>query len=218
MKVRCPHCKHVFESSGLRGAQTCPNCFKTVLLPHFFGGKHASEVHSAVLHREALRRRRAAMSGKLPNAGMVFMKRPLRVFMVVALLLMFGGALLRKVRDPRDLAEPARIELALNNLATLRIAVERFRNDCGRYPTSREGLAALLLNPGVEGWNGPYILGLKPDPWRRAFQYRLDQGTPIITSLGADGIAGTALDLTAPMPPTQAVILDQGVYAVRPAD
>jgi hypothetical protein len=50
--------------------------------------------------------------------------------------------------------------------------------DCGRYPSEEEGLAALLTNPGVAGWRGPY--------WRQQtasildrFKYRIDdKGEP----------------------------------------
>lgn len=36
------------------------------------------------------------------------------------------------------------------------MAVELFRIDTGRYPTSEEGLAVLLRDPGTSGWRGPY--------------------------------------------------------------
>ncbi len=217
MKVRCPHCKHVFPVAPQRGAQTCPECSKTLLLPRFFGDKTPSETNTAVLHREMLKRRQSAGGAGLPPAGMIFTKRPMRMFLIIALLVFIGGLLLQKVRQPADLEEPARIELALENLMTLRIAVERFRDDCGRYPTTEEGLAALLLDPGIEGWNGPYILGLKPDPWGRSFRYRLENDEPLLTSTGSDGIPGTDLDLRAPpLPPTDEEDLDEGVYRVRP--
>ena len=217
MKVRCPHCKHVFPTDPKRGAQPCPECSKTLLLPRFFGGKHPAEINPAVLHRETLKRRQSAAGAGSPPAGMIFTKRPMRMFLIIALLVFIGGILLHKVRQPSDLEEPARIELALKNLMTLRIAVERFRRDGGRYPTTREGLAALLLDPGVEGWNGPYILGLKPDPWGRSFRYRLDHDEPLLTSSGSDGIPGTTLDLRAPpLPPEEAADLEEKFYRVQP--
>ena len=36
------------------------------------------------------------------------------------------------------------------------MAVQLFRSDTGRYPTSEEGLAVLLRDPGISGWRGPY--------------------------------------------------------------
>jgi general secretion pathway protein G len=83
-------------------------------------------------------------------------------------------------------------------------ALEAFKIDSGRYPTSIEGLDALVARPKeVESWNGPYILRLRPilDPWGRPYQYTLpgtlDQGGFDIVSLGKDGIPNTADDLTA---------------------
>jgi len=35
-------------------------------------------------------------------------------------------------------------------------SLEIFRKDTGRYPTANEGLEALLRDPGVQGWDGPY--------------------------------------------------------------
>ncbi len=216
MKVRCPHCKHVFAVSGERGAQPCPECTKTLLLPRFFGDKNPAEYNRAVLQRETMKRRQTSSVAGLPPAGMVFAKRPMRMFMIIALLVVIGGLLLQRVRQPGDTTEPARIKLALENLTTLRIAVERFHHHCGRYPTTEEGLAALLLNPDAEGWNGPYILGLRPDPWGRQFQYRLDHDEPVITSVGADAIAGTQQDLKAPPLPPDAAERAEGIIRVTP--
>ncbi len=217
MKVRCHHCKHVFPVHDERGAQTCPECSKTLLLPRFFGDKNPAETNTAVLHREALKRRQSAVGAGLPPAGMIFTKRPMRMFIIIALLVVIGALLLQRVRQPGELEESARIDLALENLLTLRIAVERFYNDCGRYPATEEGLAALLLDPGVDGWNGPYIMGLKPDPWGRSFRYRLENGKPLLTSAGSDGIPGTELDLKAPpLPPADEADLEEGVYRIRP--
>lgn len=36
------------------------------------------------------------------------------------------------------------------------VALQAFRHDIGRYPSSQEGLEALLRDPGVPGWTGPY--------------------------------------------------------------
>jgi type II secretion system protein G len=67
-------------------------------------------------------------------------------------------------------------------------AVERYRADCGEYPSAREGLNALAVDPGVEGWHGPYLEnGVPLDPWRRPYIYlRSADSTPEILSYGAD--------------------------------
>ncbi|NIE95946.1 type II secretion system protein GspG [Acinetobacter sp. Tr-809] len=52
-------------------------------------------------------------------------------------------------------------------------ALDNFRIDTGRYPTTEEGLSALLNVPNnLQGWNGPYLKKSIPtDPWGTQYQY-----------------------------------------------
>ena len=71
--------------------------------------------------------------------------------------------------------------------------LDAFRLDVGRYPSTSEGLNALVTNPGVEGWNGPYLKkGLPNDPWKKPYQYQApgEHGDYDIVSYGADGAPG----------------------------
>ena len=73
--------------------------------------------------------------------------------------------------------------------ATLAASLHLFQSDVGRYPTAREGLAALVkAPPGVENWSGPYIKGAASllDPWGRGFVYRVpgEHGAFDLFSLG----------------------------------
>ena len=74
-------------------------------------------------------------------------------------------------------------------------ALELYKLDVGRYPTTQEGLGALLAAPsGVANWNGPYIKDAKllKDPWTRDYVYRspAEKGGYDLLSLGADGKEG----------------------------
>ena len=72
-------------------------------------------------------------------------------------------------------------------------ALELFRLDTGRYPTTSEGLNALMVDPGIEGWNGPYLKKAIPnDPWKRPYNYQSPgaHGDYDLYSYGADGSAG----------------------------
>ena len=52
-------------------------------------------------------------------------------------------------------------------------ALDQFRLDTGEYPASSSGLNALQANPGLEGWDGPYLKKTIPkDPWGQPFIYR----------------------------------------------
>lgn len=74
-------------------------------------------------------------------------------------------------------------------------ALELYKLDTGRYPTTQEGLGSLLAAPpGLANWNGPYIRDPKAlkDPWSRDFVYRSpgEKGGYDLVSLGADGKEG----------------------------
>jgi general secretion pathway protein G len=75
-------------------------------------------------------------------------------------------------------------------------ALDTFRLDVGRFPTTEEGLAALLTQPsGLAKWNGPYLKKEVPlDPWGHAYVYRApgSKGDYDILSYGRDGQAGGA--------------------------
>jgi general secretion pathway protein G len=70
-------------------------------------------------------------------------------------------------------------------------AIERYKADCGRYPSLVEGLDALVRSPGAGCWKGPYLNGEAPvDPWGRTYLYRFDNLQPEVVSYGADGKPG----------------------------
>ena len=90
--------------------------------------------------------------------------------------------------------------VAEQDLYTLRIAIERFRIDCYRYPSTDEGLKALVLDPGAPGWNGPYVNIVKPDPWHTPYNYRVSGNSILLTSHGPDTRPNTADDIQAAPP------------------
>jgi general secretion pathway protein G len=72
-------------------------------------------------------------------------------------------------------------------------ALDTFRLDTGRYPTTGEGLEALLTDPGVNNWDGPYLKKAVPnDPWSRPYHYESpgNHGDYDLYSFGADGSPG----------------------------
>ncbi|MFT5511231.1 MAG: general secretion pathway protein G [Hyphomicrobiaceae bacterium] len=88
----------------------------------------------------------------------------------------------------------SRLKAAKVQIESLSTSLELYRLDSGRYPSTNEGLAALIRKPTTsEKWNGPYIKGkdLPADPWGTAYHYRSPgkHGAFDIYSLGADGRA-----------------------------
>lgn len=58
----------------------------------------------------------------------------------------------------------AREEATLGELQAIKNGLEEFFADTGRFPTEGEGLTALVNDPGVTGWSGPYVGGSSQDP------------------------------------------------------
>ena len=74
-------------------------------------------------------------------------------------------------------------------------SLDLFNLETGRYPTTQEGLQALVQQPpGLSGWNGPYLKKktVPKDPWGNDYHYTSpgQHGNYDISSLGADNREG----------------------------
>jgi general secretion pathway protein G len=98
----------------------------------------------------------------------------------------------------------SKVKAAKIQMQSFASALDLFDLDVGRYPSSAEGLAALVRRaPGVAAWNGPYLKGgvVPNDPWGNPYIYRAPgEHNPFnIVSLGSDGQeggTGTAADIS----------------------
>jgi general secretion pathway protein G len=89
----------------------------------------------------------------------------------------------------------AKSETAKVQMESLASALDLFRLETGRYPTTQEGLSALIKNPNnISGWNGPYLdqPNAIEDPWDRPYLYAAPGETKAfdLSTLGADGQQG----------------------------
>ena len=87
----------------------------------------------------------------------------------------------------------AKSKSAAIQISDLEQALELYKLDVGKFPSSEQGLNALVRQPsGATGWNGPYLKKseLPDDPWGNPFEYRSPGGVPEIISYGADGRSG----------------------------
>ena len=89
----------------------------------------------------------------------------------------------------------SKVKTARIQLQSFSSALDLFYLDAGRFPSSAEGLAALVRRtPGVAAWNGPYLKGgnVPNDPWSHPYIYRSpgEHGPYDIVSYGADGQEG----------------------------
>jgi len=85
-------------------------------------------------------------------------------------------------------------------ISSIQSALELYHLDVGSYPSTDQGLAALIAKPsGVQNWAGPYLSrddGII-DPWGKAYLYTppSPSGRAVIQSFGADGKpGGTGVD------------------------
>ena len=87
------------------------------------------------------------------------------------------------------------VTIAKAQIESFEKALDTYRLDVGRYPTTEEGMAALMTAPAsaTAKWNGPYLKKAIPqDPWGHAYQYRAPgaRAEYEIMSTGKDGQPG----------------------------
>src|SRR5437016_11833738 len=71
--------------------------------------------------------------------------------------------------------DSAKVSPAKTEVSNLAAGLDLFKYDVGRYPTTQEGLEALVSAPeGVDNWNGPYVKKTTKlsDPWGHSYNYR----------------------------------------------
>ncbi len=116
----------------------------------------------------------------------------IEILLVMAILGMLALMVLPNVVGQ---AEKARVKTARVQIASLGTALDSFALDVGRYPTTQEGLDALLEIPsGLRMWDGPYInKKIALDPWANDYQYNGPEGdrsSYLLLCYGADGRPG----------------------------
>lgn len=137
-----------------------------------------------------LRQRLAAgpREGREGEAGFTLVELLVVLVILVLIASIIGPRVVGYLGSSRSKTAHVQIE-------SLVTAVELFRIDVGRYPTSAEGLQVLVKPMGaLPGWNGPYLAkaDVPADPWGRAYIYETGTaGSPFhIRSFGGDGKEG----------------------------
>ena len=98
-------------------------------------------------------------------------------------------------------SEQAKVTAARVDIANIEVTLDAFEVDCGRYPSTEEGLQAVLEQPAnAEGWHGPYLKrGMPKDPWGNPYSYRQpgqhNTAGYDLYSFGPDGQEGTGDDI-----------------------
>lgn len=118
----------------------------------------------------------------------------IEVMVVIAILAILAALIVPKVMTRPD---EARVIAARQDIAALMQALKLYRLDSKRYPTTEQGLQALVAKPSQapvpDNWKaGGYVERLPMDPWGKPYQYLNPglHGEIDVFSYGADGVLG----------------------------
>ncbi len=111
----------------------------------------------------------------------------IELLVVLAILAMLAAVVAPRVMNALGSSKARTARIQVEELGA---ALDLYRLDVGRYPSSLEA----LVQDGSPGWNGPYLKKkrLPADPWGNPYRYRFpgEHGDYDLFSLGADGRPG----------------------------
>ncbi|HWM46435.1 MAG TPA: type II secretion system major pseudopilin GspG [Xanthobacteraceae bacterium] len=139
---------------------------------------------------------RMRVRGRDRQGGFTLVEMLIVITIIGMIMALVGPRVLNYLTD-------SRVKTAKIQIQSFASALDLFYLDAGRYPTSAEGLGALVRPvSGAAAWNGPYLKGgsVPNDPWGNAYVYRQpgEHAAYDVRSYGADGQeggTGTAADI-----------------------
>jgi general secretion pathway protein G len=116
----------------------------------------------------------------------------LELLVVLGIIAMLAGIVGPQVMKHMGESKTKAAKVQIEDLSA---TLDMYKLDLGSYPTSEEGLKALIESPdGAKRWNGPYLSKSKVpiDPWQQEYRYVSpgEHGKFDLFTLGADGKEG----------------------------
>ena len=135
-----------------------------------------------------MRRRNGKLKATRDERGFTLIELIVVIIILGLVVGLVGPRIFGRVGQSKQAAAKAQIEL-------LGAGLDQYRLDVGSYPSSGQGLDALVRNPGVANWNGSYLKkqAIPKDPWGNPYHYKCcpgDHGDYDIWSYGIDNAPG----------------------------
>ena len=125
------------------------------------------------------------------NKGMTLLE-------IMIVLVILGGLIAILATQVQGRLKKAKVNQAKIQIAEYGKALDMYYTDCNHYPSTEEGLNALVQAPqSCSNWGpDPYLKKVNKDPWGYDFQYESQGNTYILKSFGSDGREGGSGDAT----------------------
>jgi general secretion pathway protein G len=122
----------------------------------------------------------------------------IELMLVLVILAVLAAVVLPSLSGKAERSREAAAKAELHNIGT---ALDGYETDVGHYPSSDEGIRALIEPLNAKNWHGPYLKhnDVPKDPWGKEYIYRYppshNKNWPDVSSAGPDGQEGTADDI-----------------------
>ncbi len=116
----------------------------------------------------------------------------IEIMVVILILGLLATIVVQSLRGATDKAKRVKAQA---DIAELKTGLDRYYLDAGSYPTSDQGLQALVAAPSggqvpANYESGGYLQSIPKDPWGNPYFYQSDGNSYVLKSYGADGVEG----------------------------
>jgi general secretion pathway protein G len=150
--------------------------------------------------RSVLRQLKARLAPAMQPEFLARGERGMSLIEIIIVVALLGTLMAYMVSNLIGQSEEAKKDQTKLAMGVIQQSLQMFRIHNNKYPTTDQGLNALMTNPGdLKGWRGPYIEQNKlSDPWGNPFTYDSDGRQFKIISGGPDGQLGNDDDISYP--------------------